>query len=225
MPPTEPLDPSASVTETVTTTETTDDERFMDEALAQARRAEEAGEVPVGSVIVFQNQIIARGHNRREAIQDPTAHAELLALRDAAQARGTWRLSGATCYVTLEPCPMCAGALVNARVDRVVYATEDPKAGATSTLYTIGSDLRLNHRFAMSVGVRKEEASLLLKQFFGRIRDAQKIAKLAKRASAGLSPETQGPSEDGSSAEERGDGEEGDHTSSLYTPGTKLPIP
>ncbi len=217
-PPIEPLDPPS-------VTEISDDERFMDEALAQARRAEEAGEVPVGSVIVFENRIIARGHNRREAIQDPTAHAELLALREAAQARGTWRLSGATCYVTLEPCPMCAGALVNARVDRVVYATEDPKAGATSTLYTIGSDLRLNHRFAMSVGVRKDEASLLLKQFFGRIRDAQKLAKQARRASAGLPSETQGPSEDRSGAEEGGDGEESDHTSSLYTPGTRVEIP
>lgn len=146
----------------------------MDEALAEARKAESAGEVPVGSVIVVGGQVVARGHNRREAIQDPTAHAELLALRDAAQALGTWRLSGATCYVTLEPCPMCAGALVNARVDRVVFATEDPKAGATTTLYTIGSDLRLNHRFALSSGVRKDEASQMLKQFFLEIRRQQR---------------------------------------------------
>jgi len=154
-----------------------DDERFMDEALEEARQARAAGEVPVGSVIVHDGKIIARRRNEREAIQDPTAHAELLALRDAAKALGTWRLSGATCYVTLEPCPMCAGALVNARVDRVVFATDDPKAGATSTLYTIGSDARLNHRFALSTGVRKEEASQLLKAFFAQIRLSKREAK------------------------------------------------
>jgi tRNA(adenine34) deaminase len=151
-----------------------DDERFMDAALDEARRAEELGEVPVGSVIVFEGHVIARAHNLREASQDPTAHAELIALKDAARALGTWRLSGATCYVTLEPCPMCAGALVNARVDRVVFATDDPKAGATTTLYTIGSDSRLNHRFALSSGVRRDEASQLLKRFFARIRQEQK---------------------------------------------------
>lgn len=149
----------------------------MDEALDEARRARAVGEVPVGSVIVHEGKIIARRGNEREAIQDPTAHAELLALRDAAIALGTWRLSGATCYVTLEPCPMCAGALVNARVDRVVFATDDPKAGATSTLYTIGSDMRLNHRFALTTGVRKDEASQLLKDFFAQIREAQRLSK------------------------------------------------
>ncbi len=157
--------------------ERSDDERFMDEALEEARRARDVGEVPVGSVIVHEGKIIARRRNEREAIQDPTAHAELLALRDAATALGTWRLSGATCYVTLEPCPMCAGALVNARVDRVVFATDDPKAGATSTLYPIGSDPRLNHRFALTAGVRKDEASQLLKDFFATIREAQRLAK------------------------------------------------
>lgn len=161
--------------------EISDDERFMDEAIAEARAAEAEGEVPVGSVIVYENRVIARGRNLREALQDPTAHAELLALKDASKVLGTWRLSGATCYVTLEPCPMCAGALVNARVDRVVFATEDPKAGATTTLYSIGSDLRLNHRFAMSVGVRKDEASTLLKTFFGRIRENQKRARKEER--------------------------------------------
>jgi tRNA(adenine34) deaminase len=151
-----------------------EDETFMGLALDEAKRAEEAGEVPVGCVIVHEGSVIARGHNLREEIQDPTAHAELLALRDAARALGTWRLSGATCYVTLEPCPMCAGALVNARVDRVVFGAEDPKAGATSTLYTIGADLRLNHRFALTAGVRRDESAELLKRFFGSIREKRR---------------------------------------------------
>jgi tRNA(adenine34) deaminase len=152
----------------------TEDETFMGLALDEARIAEEAGEVPVGCVIVHEGSVISRGHNLREEIQDPTAHAELLALRDAARALGTWRLSGATCYVTLEPCPMCAGALVNARVDRVVFGAEDPKAGATTTLYTIGTDLRLNHRFALTPGVRRDESAELLKRFFGSIREKRR---------------------------------------------------
>jgi tRNA(adenine34) deaminase len=151
-----------------------DDLTFMGLALDEARLAEEAGEVPVGCVIVHDGAVIARAHNLREEIQDPTAHAELLALRDAAHALGTWRLSGATCFVTLEPCPMCAGALVNARVDRVVFAAEDPKAGATTTLYTIGTDLRLNHRFALTAGVRRDESAELLKRFFGSIREKRR---------------------------------------------------
>lgn len=160
------------------------DEEWMDLALVQARLASDAGEVPVGCVIVHDDKVISSTHNLRETIQDPTAHAELMALRDAAKALGTWRLSGATCFVTLEPCPMCAGALVNARIDRVVFATEDPKAGATSTLYNIGSDMRLNHRFAITTGVRKEEASDLLKKFFGEIRRKQKDEREAKKTPA-----------------------------------------
>lgn len=164
--------------------EATDDD-FMDEALAQARLAADAGEVPVGCVIVHGGRILARAHNLRETHQDPTAHAELIALRDASRALGTWRLSGATCFVTLEPCPMCAGALVNARVDRVVYATDDPKAGATATLYNIGTDLRLNHRFAITSGVRKEASSELLKAFFGDIRRKQREGRERKGPSSG----------------------------------------
>lgn len=161
--------------------EPTADETFMDEALAEARIASERGEVPVGAVIVHEGAVIARAHNLRETNQDPTAHAELIALKDAATRLGTWRLSGATCYVTLEPCPMCAGALVNARVDRVVFATEDPKAGATSTLFTIGSDVRLNHRFVLEAGVRREESAGLLKQFFGDIRRKQREEREAAK--------------------------------------------
>jgi tRNA(adenine34) deaminase len=150
------------------------DEEFMGLALDEARVAGDAGEVPVGCVIVHEGSVIARGHNLREEIQDPTAHAELLALRDAARVLGTWRLTGATCYVTLEPCPMCAGALVNSRIDRVVFGAEDPKAGATTTLYTIGTDLRLNHRFQLTPGVRRDESAELLRSFFGSIREKRR---------------------------------------------------
>jgi len=152
----------------------------MREALAEAALAEAQGEVPVGCVIVHGGKIIARGHNLREATQDPTTHAELLAIRDAAKVLGSWRLSGCEAYVTLEPCPMCAGALVNARVDRVIFATEDPKAGATVTLYPIGSDPRLNHRFAQTAGVLREPASAMLRGFFARIRLAQRAARASK---------------------------------------------
>lgn len=146
------------------------DEDWMDLALAQARIASEAGEVPVGAVIVFDDRVVASAHNLRETIQDPTAHAELIALREAAKALGTWRLSGATCFVTLEPCPMCAGALVNARIPRVVYGCDDPKAGAVRSLYAIGSDPRLNHRFALTSGVLATEAADALRQFFAALR-------------------------------------------------------
>jgi tRNA(adenine34) deaminase len=147
-----------------------DDERWMREAIAEAMAAERAGEVPIGCVLVLGETIVARGHNLRERSQDPTAHAELVALKAASARLGTWRLTGITAYVTLEPCPMCAGALVNARVDRVVYGAADPKAGATDTLYTIGTDPRLNHRFELTRGVLGPECGALLTNFFSRIR-------------------------------------------------------
>ncbi|MCB9594991.1 MAG: tRNA adenosine(34) deaminase TadA [Sandaracinaceae bacterium] len=150
------------------------DEAWMREAIAEARRAEEAGEVPVGAVLVADGRIVGRGHNLRERAQDPTAHAELIGVRAAAARLRTWRLSGVTVYVTLEPCPMCAGALVNARVDRVVYGARDPKAGATETLFAIGSDERLNHRFAIEPGVLADECASLLTDFFRRIREARR---------------------------------------------------
>jgi len=146
------------------------DERWMREAMAEARLAEAEGEVPVGAVIVHEGAIIGRGHNRRETTQDPTAHAEMIALREAAEALGSWRLIDSTLFVTLEPCPMCAGALVNARIPRVVWGCDDPKAGATRTLYAIGSDARLNHRFECVPGVLSEEGGALLTRFFGAIR-------------------------------------------------------
>lgn len=147
-----------------------DDEYWMREAIAEARLAEGKGEVPVGAVIVHEGHIIGRGHNLRELSQDPTTHAEMIAIRQAAEALGSWRLIDTTLYVTLEPCPMCAGALVNGRVPRVVWGCNDPKAGATETLYTIGSDPRLNHRFECVPGVLGDECSALLSGFFAAIR-------------------------------------------------------
>ncbi len=142
----------------------------MAEALAEADLAAEKGEVPVGCVIVSQQTIVARGHNLRESAADPTAHAEMIAIREAARARADWRLDDATVYVTLEPCAMCAGALVHARVRRVVYGCADPKAGAVDTLFSIGQDERLNHRFEITSGVRAEECAARLQAFFQRLR-------------------------------------------------------
>jgi tRNA(adenine34) deaminase len=142
------------------------DETFMEEAIAEARRAAAEGEVPIGAVLVFEGRVVGRGRNARERLNDPTAHAEMLALQEAARALGRWRLTGATIYATLEPCPMCAGALVNARIDRLVYAVADPKAGAAGTLFDIPRDPRLNHRVRVDTGVLAEECSALLKDFF-----------------------------------------------------------
>ena len=143
------------------------DEVFMRTALTEAEAAAAAGDVPVGAVIVSATgQILAYGRNRREQDNDPTAHAEVDALRAAARLLSTWRMEGAILYVTLEPCPMCAGALVNARIARLVYGCSDPKAGAVDTLFTIGRDTRLNHRFAVTSGVLAGESAALLRAFF-----------------------------------------------------------
>jgi tRNA(adenine34) deaminase len=140
-------------------------------ALAEADAAAAAGEVPVGCVLVDAHGAeLARGHNLREASQDPTAHAEMIAIRAAAARVGSWRLDGATAFVTLEPCAMCAGAFVHARVARVVYGCDDPKGGAVVTLYTIGQDAKLNHRFALERGVLAEECAMRLRLFFARLR-------------------------------------------------------
>ncbi len=138
----------------------------MAEALAEARLAAAEGEVPIGAVVVCEGRIVGRGRNARERLHDPTAHAEMLALQEAARTLGRWRLTGASIYATLEPCPMCAGALVNARIDRLVYAVPDPKAGAAGTLFDVPRDPRLNHRVEVSIGVLAEECSELLKEFF-----------------------------------------------------------
>jgi tRNA(adenine34) deaminase len=143
-----------------------DDDAAMVIALAEAEAALEHGDVPVGAVVLAGGNVIARRHNERERTQDPAAHAELLALRDAAAALGTWRLADATLVVTLEPCPMCAGALVNARVGRLVFGAADPKAGACGSLYNLCSDPRLNHELPVTPGVRADEAAALLGAFF-----------------------------------------------------------
>lgn len=148
-----------------------EDERWMREALAEADLAASVGEVPVGCVVVGPDGAeIARGRNLRESDADPTAHAEIVAIRAAAKKLGTWRLDGCTLYVTLEPCPMCAGALVNARMGRVVWGCDDPKAGACASLYAIGTDGRLNHRFATTKGVLETECADRLKKFFAALR-------------------------------------------------------
>ena len=146
------------------------DEAFMLEALAAAREAVALGEVPVGCVVVEGGEIIARGHNLRETTGDPTAHAEIVALKLAAEKKGRWYLDRCTLYVTLEPCPMCAGALVNARIARLVYGATDPKAGACDSLYEIPSDKRLNHTMPVASGVLAEECGVILTEFFKKLR-------------------------------------------------------
>jgi tRNA(adenine34) deaminase len=142
------------------------DEEFMRLALAEARRAQEHDDVPIGCVITREGSVVAAARNERELRRDPTAHAEILALRSAAQRLGTWRLAGTTAYVTLEPCPMCAGAFVLARIDRLVYGPQDPKAGAALSLYNIVADPRLNHSVDVTPDVLAEESAGLLQSFF-----------------------------------------------------------
>ena len=142
----------------------------MELALAQARQAAEQGEVPIGAVVAIDGEVVAARHNERLSTNDPTAHAEILALRDAGVARGSSRLDGAVLATTLEPCPMCAGAAVMARVARVVFAAEDPKAGACGTLYNLGADPRLNHNFEVVAGIGRDESAALLKDFFAELR-------------------------------------------------------
>ena len=139
---------------------------MMRRALEEAARAAEEGEVPVGAVVARGGEILATAHNEREATKDPTAHAELLALRRAAEELGSWRLTGCTLYATLEPCPMCAGALHAARISRLVYAAPDPKAGAAGTLYDLPADPRLNHTYPCTTGILQTESAALLRSFF-----------------------------------------------------------
>jgi tRNA(adenine34) deaminase len=138
----------------------------MEAALDEARKSAEHGEVPIGAVVVHGDQIVGRGGNRTETLQDPTAHAEILALRAASDRLGSWRLTGATLYVTLEPCAMCAGACVLGRIDRLVFGADDPKAGMCGSLENLVQDTRLNHRVEVVRGVRAEECGELLREFF-----------------------------------------------------------
>jgi tRNA(adenine34) deaminase len=155
------------------------DDDAMALALAEARTGAAAGEVPVGAVTLLEGRVVAARHNEREQTGDPTAHAEMLALRDTAVAVGGWRLSDVTLVVTLEPCPMCAGALVAARVGRLVFGTTDPRAGSCGTLYNLCADPRLNHELPITEGLRAAECSALLSTFFAEKRN--------DRASAGTS--------------------------------------
>ena len=138
----------------------------MRQAIEAARIAEENGDVPIGAIVVYENQIIGRAYNQREQLADPTAHAEIIALTQAAAFLESWRLTGCTIYVTLEPCAMCAGALVLGRLDRLVYGCKDPKAGACGSLYNIVQDERLNHRLEVTASVLTEECSRILQEFF-----------------------------------------------------------
>ena len=146
---------------------------FMRRALAAAELAGSRGEVPVGAVVVLGDEILAVAHNERETGSDPTAHAEILALRRAAAALGHWRLLNADLFVTMEPCPMCAGALVNARVRRLYFGCDDPKAGAVRTLYNLTEDVRLNHRVEVYPGVLAADGAALLRGFFSRLRQPE----------------------------------------------------
>jgi tRNA(adenine34) deaminase len=148
------------------------DERFMEAALGEARAAASEGEVPVGAIVVWEGRVIGRGHNRVETAQDPTAHAEILAIGAAAQTVKTWRLDEATIYVTLEPCHMCAGAIVLARIARLVYGARDPKVGACGSLAMVPQDLRLNHRAEVISGVMAAECGSILERFFQERRRA-----------------------------------------------------
>ncbi|MES9991898.1 MAG: tRNA adenosine(34) deaminase TadA [Candidatus Thiodiazotropha sp.] len=151
------------------------DRKFMQQALLLAQRAESQGEVPVGAVVVLDDQIVGEGWNSPIRLQDPTAHAEIQALRDAASRLGNYRLPDTTLYVTLEPCPMCAGAIVHARVARVVYAADDPKGGAAGSLFDLlPTDDRFNHSVTVKGGVLQQHATELLKQFFRQKRVEQK---------------------------------------------------
>lgn len=147
-----------------------DDREAMTLALEEAQAALAHGDVPIGAVALVDGKVVARRHNERELTSDPTAHAELLALRDAATALGRWRLDDVTLIVTLEPCAMCAGALVNARLARVVFGAADPKAGAVGSLYNLCVDPRLNHEVEVQHGVMAEESAVLLQRFFADLR-------------------------------------------------------
>ena len=152
-----------------------EDQKWMREAITEASKAEALREVPIGAVIVKDGQIIGRGYNLRETSHDPTAHAEIIALREASAALGAWRLLDCTLYVTLEPCPMCAGAIIQSRVKRVVYGTIDPKAGCAGTLMNLLQEPRFNHETELSTGVLQEECASLLTTFFRRLRGKEKM--------------------------------------------------
>ncbi|MCC6142369.1 MAG: nucleoside deaminase [Candidatus Hydrogenedentes bacterium] len=152
-----------------------DNTRYMRYAIREAQRALEEGEVPVGCVIIHEGQIIAKGYNQREILQDPTAHAEVLAITAAANALGSWRLENTKLFVTLEPCPMCAGAIILARIPEVYFGATDPKAGVCGTLMNLLEDPRFNHRPTVTAGVLADECGALLTDFFRTIRSRKRL--------------------------------------------------
>lgn len=145
-------------------------DKYMQAAIEEAKKAAQIGEVPIGAVIVRNDEIVGRGYNLRETKKDPTLHAEMIAIREASERLGGWRLIGCTLYVTLEPCPMCAGAIVQSRIEQVVYGAPDPKAGCTGTLMNLLNEPRFNHQVPVIRGVREEECAMLLKEFFRALR-------------------------------------------------------
>lgn len=157
------------------------DEYFMREAIIEAKKAEEQNEVPIGAVIVLDGQIISRGFNLRESHQSAVAHAELLAIEKACEELGTWRLENATLYVTLEPCPMCAGAILLSRIKKVVYGAQDPKAGCAGSLMNLLQDQRFNHQCELFPGVLQEECGEMLSVFFRSLREQKKVAKRSNK--------------------------------------------
>jgi tRNA(adenine34) deaminase len=163
--------------------ELSEDEYFMKEAIREAKKAEELNEVPIGAVIVIDGKIISRAHNLRESQQNAIAHAELLAIEKACQIMGSWRLENATLYVTLEPCPMCSGAILLSRVSRVVYGAADPKGGCAGTLMNLLQDERFNHQSGLTAGILESECSQLLSNFFRGIRERKKLEKKLKTQS------------------------------------------
>ena len=157
------------------------DRIFMQEALKEAQLAFDKGEVPIGAVIVYQNEIIARAHNLRETTQNALTHAESMAIQEACEKIGSWRLEETTLYVTLEPCPMCAGAILQSRVPRVVYGARDIKAGCVDSLYRLLNDSRFNHECEVTEGVMADECGAILSMFFRELRERKKAEKLARR--------------------------------------------
>jgi tRNA(adenine34) deaminase len=151
-----------------------DDHYYMGLALEEAQKAYEIGEVPIGAVLVLDGQIVATGHNMRESWHDATAHAEMIAIREACQRLGRWRLTGLTLYVTIEPCPMCAGALVMSRIDRLVYGSADAKAGAIESIFNIAQNDALNHSMVVTSGIRANECAQIMKDFFKQRRKKNK---------------------------------------------------
>jgi tRNA(adenine34) deaminase len=157
-----------------------EDEYFMREAMKEAKKAEELAEVPIGAVLVHNGEIISRAYNLRECHQNAIAHAELLAIEQACEKLGTWRLEDVTLYVTLEPCPMCSGAIILSRIKRVVYGAHDPKGGCAGTLMNLLQDSRFNHQCEVTSGVLGDECGQMLSTFFRSIRDKRKLEKKEK---------------------------------------------